>query len=347
MADSTITELITKGKLEKAIKALMEGVQLSGQSDLHNNLIHLSGRFHRNENDFKAGIVDSGFYRMQSARISAALIDYNQEFEPPGDRVWSSGKWRRLGDIASVDDEGKVTVEIAKSPERVSGKETESVEADKSSGIESITIEDSGSDGDKAPDSVEVENVKKILYLAASPKGETRIEGDKEFRLIKAELSRGRYRDQFQFLQPQFAVTATELIRSTRDKPSVIHFSGHGEAEGLIISTDDNKPQLLPLVALKRLLKPLQGKVELMILNSCFSSELAKEISKFGLYVTGNNFEIMDTSSISFVKGLYNGLGEGKTIEEAYNDAMVVLAIESTEEIHILEIWKDGEKLDI
>lgn len=346
MADSTITKLITKGKLDKAIEALMEGSQLSSQSDLYNNLIHLSGRYHRNENDFKTGMIDAGFYRMQTARISAALIDYNQEFEPPQDRVWLLGKWRkRLGDVASVSDEGKVVVETGKLAGAILGQEVEG--ENKQGETDSSTVEASGPDSKEGSDSKQQETVKKILYLAASPKGETRIEGDKEFRLIKGELARGRHRDQFQFLQPQFAVTASELIRSMRDKPSVIHFSGHGESEGLIISTDDNKPQLLPLVALKRLLKPLRGIAEILILNSCFSSELAKELSKFGLYVTGNNFEIMDTSSISFVKGLYNGLGEGKSIEEAYNDAMVVLAIENTEEIHILEIWKDGEKLDI
>lgn len=188
---------------------------------------------------------------------------------------------------------------------------------------------------------------KKILYLAASPKGETRIEGDKEYQRIKAALERGRKRDNYVFLNPEFAVTGDELIRSMREKPQIIHFSVHGESEALIIADHDNNAQPLPQVALIRLLKPLQGITEVVIFNSCYSSHLAREISKLGMYVTGNNFEILDTASISFVSGLYSGLGEGKTFEEAYNDAMVMVGIMNPEEIHILEVWKDGEKLDI
>ena len=64
------------------------------------------------------------------------------------------------------------------------------------------------------------------------------------------------------------------------------------------------------------------------------------------MYVIGNNLPIGDAAAISFAKGLYVGLGEGKTIEAAYNDAMTALLTENSAYASVVEVWKDGEKLD-
>lgn len=194
---------------------------------------------------------------------------------------------------------------------------------------------------------IQPDTTKKILFVSAEPTDKARIQTDKEYRVIKAEMERGRHRDCFEFLQPQFAVTITELLRAMNDKPNIVHFAGHGGTEGICISTDDNKTQLVPVSALKRLFTPLKGIIEVVLLNSCYSAEQAAIISEYGIFVICMKSEIKDEAAVSFAKGMYNGLGEGKAIEAAYNDAMFVFEAENPCHDNVIESWKNGEKLDL
>ncbi len=187
----------------------------------------------------------------------------------------------------------------------------------------------------------------KILFVAANPDDASRLQTDREHRLLKAQLERGRARDRFEFLQPQFAVTITELIRAMNEKPNVVHFSGHGSSQGIYITTEDNQAQLMPVAALKRLFKPLQGTLRAVVLNACYSAEQARVISEFGMYVVGNNLPVSDPAAISFSEGFYNGLGEGKNFEDACNDALTVVLTRNPDAADVIEAWKDGEKLEI
>jgi hypothetical protein len=65
------------------------------------------------------------------------------------------------------------------------------------------------------------------------------------------------------------------------------------------------------------------------------------------MYVVGNNLPITDPAAISFSKGFYNGLGEGKSFEDAFNDAMIVVLTENPSASEIIEVWKDGQKLNL
>jgi hypothetical protein len=187
----------------------------------------------------------------------------------------------------------------------------------------------------------------KILFLAANPDNETRLQTDREYRLLRAQLERGSQRDAFDFLPPQFAVTITELVRAMNDKPNIVHFSGHGETNGILITTEDNKSQPIPLPALQRLFRPLKGITQIVVLNACYSAEQAKEISKLGIYVVGNNNPITDPAALDLSEGLYNGFGEGKSFEDAFNDAMIVVLTRNADQAAIIEVWKDGVKLDL
>ncbi len=187
----------------------------------------------------------------------------------------------------------------------------------------------------------------KILFLAANPDNETRLQTDREYRLLKAQLERGSQRDSFDFLLPQFAVTITELVRAMNDKPNIVHFSGHGETKGILITTEDNKSQPIPLPALQRLFRPLRGITQIVVLNACYSAEQAQEISKLGIYVVGNNNPITDPAALDLSEGLYIGIGEGKRFEDAFNDAMIVILTRNADQASVVEVWKDGVKLDL
>ncbi|GAB4416081.1 MAG: hypothetical protein OHK0039_25200 [Bacteroidia bacterium] len=185
----------------------------------------------------------------------------------------------------------------------------------------------------------------RILFIAANPSNESRLATDQEYRLIKGEMERGAQRDRFTFLKPQLAATIGELIRAMNDKPQIVHFSGHGTTAGLLITGENNEAQLVQPAALKRLFSPLKGHTQVVLFNACYSAAQAEEISRFGMYVVGYREPVGDRAAIGFAQGLYNGLGEGKAFEEAFNDAMIMLIQAASHYADIVEVWKDGQRL--
>jgi len=196
---------------------------------------------------------------------------------------------------------------------------------------------------EKKPDDGKI----KILFCAANPGDQRRIQPDVEFRKLKEQLERGKLRDQFEFLPIQVAVTINELLRAMKDKPNILHFGGHGSAEGIIITTANNDSQPMPVEAMKLLFKPLAGTLQIVLLNACYSAAQAEVISNYGMYVIGNNAKIDDPAAISFSEGFYLGLGEGGTIEDALRDAAVIVMTNHPNSAQKIEVWKDGKKLQL
>jgi GTPase SAR1 family protein len=185
----------------------------------------------------------------------------------------------------------------------------------------------------------------KILFVAANPDDEARIKTDKEHRLLKEQLDRGRSCDDYEFLHPQFAVTIQELIRAFNQAPNIVHFSGHADRDGIFITNDKNLAVPMGIPALERLFNQVVGHCRIVVLNACSTTGQAEAISRLGIYVVGTNARIEDGAAISFSQGFYNGLGEGKPFEKAYNDAMTTVLVEYPNSAPFIEAWKDGVKL--
>src|SRR5262245_12742010 len=80
-----------------------------------------------------------------------------------------------------------------------------------------------------------------ILFLAADPNGtEPRALGH-EARSIQEELERSGYGDCFAF-ETRWATRPLDVLRELRRlKPSVVHFSGRGEHDGLFFEGADGR----------------------------------------------------------------------------------------------------------
>lgn len=160
---------------------------------------------------------------------------------------------------------------------------------------------------------------KKILILAANPKGTSPLRLDQEVRDIEEGLHRARQRDRFILIQ-KWAVRPDDLRRAMLDyEPQIVHFSGHGAGEqGLALENDSGKLQLVSAEALRRLFKLFAGKVECVLLNACYSETQAEAISQHVNYVIGMNQAIGDKAAIDFARGFYDALGAGRSYEDAY-----------------------------
>ncbi len=174
---------------------------------------------------------------------------------------------------------------------------------------------------------------KKILFLSANPASDLRI--DKEAKAIKSNILKSEVRDNIEF-EIELAVTPDDIMETIlRYKPNIVHFSGHGEKDGIIVEDDHGAPMIIPLNALGNLFKIFAKDVDInlecVVLNACYSEEQAFKIAEHITHVIGMNKKIKDTSSIRFSTGFYKSLGQGKPYDYAFEMGKVAIELYAEE----------------
>jgi len=161
--------------------------------------------------------------------------------------------------------------------------------------------------------------VKTILILSANPIGTTPLRLDEEVRDIKEGLLRSKYRDQFE-VKHRLALRIRDLRRALLDhEPQILHFTGHGESEGILVEDKQGLAIPIPARALTGTFKLYSHRIECVILSACYSDQQAVAINKHIRYVVGMPGQIKDKAAIEFAVGFYDALGAGKSVEEAFD----------------------------
>ncbi|MFH6946858.1 CHAT domain-containing protein [Flavobacterium sp. FlaQc-51] len=174
----------------------------------------------------------------------------------------------------------------------------------------------------------EIPEMIKILFLGASPINEVKLRIDEEVREIEGGLKLAKLRDQFE-LKSEWAVTNKSLQQAMLDEsPTIVHFSGHGDINGIALEDILGNAKLIDGEALSSLFELFSNDIKCVILNSCYSESQAKEISKHVPYVIGMKNSIADKTAIAFSLGFYTALGAGKDIEFAYKMGIVSIKLE-------------------
>ncbi len=84
--------LIAKGETEKVIKQLLEATKQNGQTDVYNEVIGISARFHTNEKNNKLGILSTADYGLESNRIRTALQYSLENYLPNGNFLFEESE---------------------------------------------------------------------------------------------------------------------------------------------------------------------------------------------------------------------------------------------------------------
>jgi TIR domain/CHAT domain len=175
--------------------------------------------------------------------------------------------------------------------------------------------------------------MKKVLILAANPKGTTPLRLNEELRDIAEGLRRAENRDQFS-LEQHLAVRSRDIRRALLDyKPQIVHFSGHGAGEeGLVFEDEIGQSKLISSAALAGLFELFAEQIECVVLNGCYSEVQARAIAQHINYVVGMRRAIGDKAAIEFAVGFYDALGAGRSIEFAYKLGCSAIQMAGVEE---------------
>ncbi len=193
---------------------------------------------------------------------------------------------------------------------------------------------------DFKPQIKEDNKMKKILFVMANPQETTRLRLDKEFREVKEGLKLSKHRDQFE-LKISTATRPKDLRRDMLDyEPQFVHFSGHGETEGIVLENENGNAQIVETSALADLFSLFTEFTECVVLNSCFSENQAKAIRKHIPFVVGMNKAVPDDAAIEFSIGFYDAIGSGRNVEDAFKFGKNAIDFEGIEGSDIQVLMK-------
>ena len=127
----------------------------------------------------------------------------------------------------------------------------------------------------------------KILFLTANPATLARLRTDRDYREVEEAIRRGLDRTHFEIL-PSPAARVRDLQEAVRrNSPQIVHFSGHGDREGILLEDDAGRPIPVTGRALAGLFKLQLGTIRLVVLSACESDSTTKAFHEFVDYTIG------------------------------------------------------------
>jgi membrane-associated phospholipid phosphatase len=164
--------------------------------------------------------------------------------------------------------------------------------------------------------------------LSAPPAGGLRLQLDRDIRGILEKVRAAKLRDALMF-DFRLAARADDLIQALNEvSPRVVHFSGHGSSEGVVLEGRDGGPQIASAAALEGLFRIFRGDIRVVVLNACFSLPQAEAIAVVVGCAIGTRKEISDDAAIAFGASFYRALAFGRSVQTAFDQARVALTLD-------------------
>ncbi|HEU4882979.1 MAG TPA: CHAT domain-containing protein, partial [Longimicrobium sp.] len=156
---------------------------------------------------------------------------------------------------------------------------------------------------------------------------------DEDVRQIRQKVRAAEHRDDLEF-DLRLAARTDDLLQALNEtRPQVVHFSGHGQSEGLVlVSADGRRPHVVPAPALEQLFQVFRGDIRVVVLNACFSLPQAEAIAASVGCAIGTSGPISDEGAITFAGAFYRAIAFGQSVQAAYDQARTALALEHVDD---------------
>ena len=335
MTIDDIRNLIGRSQIENAMKATMDLAKARGNNEIHNTIFLLSGRFQKNEKDRRIGIIDNGEYTRNRNQITMSILDSLNELDNPAPTI-------------GTPDGGSPSPTLSSTPD-----------GDLPTAAPSKTSANAG--------------VTTILFLASNPSQTGHLQLEKEHSRISKKIQESDRQQHFRIL-PKDAVTLSEFQESlVKEKPSILHFSGHGKGDqetvqmvagardlideslpeddtGIILYDESKRnPFLVKTNVIRRMFKSMVKRLDvplqIVVFNSCHSGNQAQAIAEVVPYVVGTSWSVNDAAAIAFATGFYFGIAQGMDVEDAC-DMGINQAMAHGEPEERFMLYKNGEKVE-
>lgn len=168
-----------------------------------------------------------------------------------------------------------------------------------------------------------------VLIIGATPKDQGHLDVDVEVNQIKAVWRESQLRDHVE-VEYEPAVLVSQLhSHLQRFEPTILHFAGHGETHGILVEKADGTTQVISNEALVGALKLYRKTLRCVVLNACYSEELAQMLaSELGIAV-GMVTAVGDQTAIKFARGFYRAICNGRDVQFAFESGCNEVDLES------------------
>jgi len=174
-----------------------------------------------------------------------------------------------------------------------------------------------------------------ILFLFCNPIETSTLRLDEEFREIQLGLDESSIKNNLS-IRTEWALTTKRMHNLIiKHSPDIIHFSGHGSPEGLLIENELGSPFEVNNSSIANLFRLANKSLKCVVLNACYTESLASLILENVPYVIGSKNAILDKVAILFSIGFYTAIGEGKSIEYSYESGKSLVLLENFSEIDV------------
>lgn len=169
-----------------------------------------------------------------------------------------------------------------------------------------------------------------VLFLASNPEDQASLRIDKEAREIQRRVRASDYREAI-FFESRMARQLPDLIQDLNEvKPAVLHFSGHGSKAELVFEDEHGNTRPLDNEMLGKLLQAAPLGIRLVVFNSCESAAQARIAVQYVDAAIGMNTTIDDVDAKIFSGQLYNSLGFGLSLADAFRQATFQIEAEGS-----------------
>jgi hypothetical protein len=175
-----------------------------------------------------------------------------------------------------------------------------------------------------------------LLFLSANPDPASPLNVEKEQNRITKVRDGSKHQSKVRIESlPDLDLPA--FAKSLRlHAPTILHFSGHGEADGSLVMRDENgTSQEMSPKGVAKLVALQKSTIRLVVLNACFSSELADLLVADIDCVIGMTDEVSDDAAILFAQTFYSALFDGETVESAFATSSAVVGARYQDESDI------------
>jgi hypothetical protein len=176
---------------------------------------------------------------------------------------------------------------------------------------------------------IKEETKTKVLMLAATPDDEGRIRPDKEVAELRERMAAMLTQKRPLAFEHIPAARLDQIQQElVRQRPTILHFSGHGAPGVLIFETREGQSDDLKADLLARVLKSYRD-IECLVLHACYTEDVAKACLPHVRCVVGSTAAVNDETAPGFSYLFYQSVAAGMDYQQAFEMGQTEVAFQS------------------
>lgn len=168
----------------------------------------------------------------------------------------------------------------------------------------------------------------RVLYFTSTPDLGRPLRVDAEVSAVQRAVEAAKYRHSIDLVYLPAPTPRDFVDRINSKRPHVVHFSGHGDSEGLHFdngSMEDPAPEPMTFDVMARFLSATTSPPKLLIMNSCRSLEGADLLLEAVPMLIGVADSLDDVAGAIFATQFYSAIANGLSVGHAFEQGRTAI----------------------